>query len=72
MAKLERPTRRICVRIWEEDAQELDRMTTADMNFNEILRNALHEFVRHHRDRMRRRLDEIARANAGADAGAES
>lgn len=57
MAKLERPTRRICIRVWEEDAEAIDRMASADMTVNEIYRNSIHEFVRHHRDRMRRKLD---------------
>ena len=57
MAKLERDTRRVCIRLWDEDCVELERMTSVDMNFNELVRRAIHEFVLHAKDRMRKHLD---------------
>jgi hypothetical protein len=54
------PMHRVTVRIWRDDHEEIMKMASADMEYNQIIRDALHQFVLHAKERMRRMIDGTA------------
>ena len=41
----DRPMRRVCVRLWDEDCEALESYATHEKKFNALLRNIVHVFV---------------------------
>ena len=64
MPQLDRPMTRVCVRLWAEDCEELQRLaaTNGNLTFNLVLRQIVHSYVTQMRAKVRRNLDKLPTA----------
>jgi len=62
MPQIQKRMKRICIRLWEDDWEKLVQVssTSGDTGFNHLVREIVHSYVTHLKDKERAKHDKIS------------